>query len=403
MPLDATGFRALRGTDILADMRTDFEATSGLVPDWERDTLLGPLTAAVSTQLGNLSSEVQAIYDARDPENAVGVSLSNIARLSGLTPIDATYSTWEGTIEGDAGKVLNAGQLRVRVDGFDWELVDDVTIGAGGSVVGTFRCAITGPVSATFGASSGVGLTIETPLFGLDDVTVGDLTIGRPAESDADLYIRYRQSLQVRGSRSVSAIRARILDDYPTITGCIVIENDQPTVEVIEGLTLDGPVVAVVIDPAQDADVEAALAETIYGLVPVGIRTHGSTAYTISGTGVSAKVARWTYGVEVDATLAITIRMETSTPGRPPPPSYAEAVSTAGAALLAWLATLGLGDDVTLLDVQAIVAEVDGIRSVTAITLASDPVDSSKVDGDGNLILTAAERVGDVAITFAEA
>ena len=403
MPLDDTGFRALRGTDLLDQIRTDFETLSGLTPDWERDTFLGPITAAAATQLGNLASQVQAIYDARDPENAVGVALANIARLSGLTPRDATFSTFEGLIEGTAGLELNTSQLRVIVDGIDWTLSEDIVIGVGGSVTATFTAAAYGAKTATFGASSGAGLTIATPVYQLDDVTVGDLVLGREPETDEDLYVRWRQSLQVRGSRSVNAIRARVLDDFPTITGCIVIENDQATSEVIEGITIDGPAVAVIVDPDQESDVEALLAETLYGLVAVGIRMVGTTAYTISGTGVSAKVARWTYGAEVDATVVITIRMEPTTPGRAPPPSFAEAASDVEDAIEAYRLTLGLGDDLTLLDLQGIAGDVVSVRSVTALTIASDPVDGTKIDADGNLTLTAAERIGAVAVTVLEA
>lgn len=404
MPLDATGFRALRGTDILADIRTAFETESGLTPDWERDELLGPLTAAVATELGNLASQVQAIYDARDPENATGVSLSNLARLSGITPFDATASTFEGTIDGTAGTEINQGQLRVIVDDVSWELFQDITIPAGGSIVATFQAVEVGAKTATFGANSAAStLIIETPLLGLDEVTVGDLTIGREPESDADLYVRFRQSLQVRGARSISAMRARILDTYPTITGCIVLENDQNSTEVIEGLTLVGPTVAVVVDPVQDADVEVLLAETIYGLAASGIRLTGSTEYTVAGTGLSAKVARWTYGAEVDATIDITIRMEPATPGLAPPPSFSEAASDLDAQLQTFKATLGLGDDLTVLDVNSIAAAVEGIRSATSITIASSPVDASKIDADGNLSLTAAERIGTLTVNVTEA
>lgn len=403
MPLDATGFRALRGTDILETMRGDFEARSGLLPDWERDTFLGPLTAAIAMEIGNVAAMTQAIYDQRDPENAEGAALSAIARLAGLTPIDATRSAFGAVVTGTAGTVVGAGQLRVRVDASEWGNIADFAIAPGGSASARFEALVVGPRVATFGAAVGSGLTIETPLLGITDVEVGELDIGRATETDDALYLRWRQSLQVRGSRSVAAIRARILDSFPALTGAIVLENDAPTTETIEGVTIAGPALAVILDPPLELDEEPAFAQFLYGLIPVGVRSVGSVSYVAEGEGLSSKYVRWSYATSISATVALTIRREPATPGQPAPPSFVEIQSLITDAIEVYRTTLGLGDDLLALDVSGIVADVEGVRSITSIVIDADPPDPALIDTDGNFIAGAAQRIGAIVVTVSEA
>ena len=91
--LSDQGYTAKRTSEYLTDIRDRYEAATGLVPDWDRDTVIGNLTAIMAALLNDLDELTRAVYDARDPNNATGVQLTNLALAVGISRQEATRST----------------------------------------------------------------------------------------------------------------------------------------------------------------------------------------------------------------------------------------------------------------------------------------------------------------------
>lgn len=409
MPLDETGYRALRATDLLAQMQADFldevETRTGSRPviDWERDTFLGPTFAVIASGLGSVSSATQAIYDARSPNNAIGTPLADLAQVGGVNKRSATFSVLSATITGDEGTTVLEGAFRFRAGGVDWEIVDTVEVGSGGTVESTFRALESGPSTVDLGSDTDDGLEILTPQIGVSNVTTGEVVAGRNVETDPELALRRTQSLQIRGSRMAAAIRARILEALDAVEACLVLEQDQPWATVLEGVSLDPHSVAVIIHPELTDDDADTLAALLYEHVASGTKMMGSVTRTIDGEGLAERTAAWDYATSIDATVTIQLRMESTTPGQPEPPDFADVEAVIAAAVEAYAEALPMGADLRKLPISAVVDATDGVRSVVAITLASDPADASRVDADGNLSIYAAEVVGTVAVSVTEA
>lgn len=129
--LTTEGFVAPRTADLLEMIRDDYEAATELEIDWEADVFLGQITASMASIVGDSVEGVVALVDALDPENAVGVSLANMAALHGITPRAATFSQVYVTLTGEAGTTISAGNLvsSESVSGIDrWVLMSDATL-----------------------------------------------------------------------------------------------------------------------------------------------------------------------------------------------------------------------------------------------------------------------------------
>lgn len=126
------GYIAPRVRDYLDLIRNDFESRTGLSPDWEFDTLYGQFSAILAARLGEASEAIQAVYDARDPNNAHGVHLDQLVAFAGISRQGATPSTAVQQFDGD---VLTAVNRSNRVSGggpegkTEWRLTRDVRIG----------------------------------------------------------------------------------------------------------------------------------------------------------------------------------------------------------------------------------------------------------------------------------
>ena len=374
MPLTVDGFDALRAADYLTLIRDDVDtrliAAGYAAVDYDRDLVFGTLTAVMSVLLGDESEALQAIYDARDPNNATGVQLSSLSAGVGVLRNAATYSTVLLTLSGTAGTIVTAG-LKVRgggaSDDTEWTLTEDVTLDGGGSYVGAVFQAVE-PGAKT--ASPGDVDTIVTPLFGLDSVTNPAVAVvGQDRETDTELRLRRAQSLQISGGRAAAALRSNLLaiDD---LDAAIVLENDQPYPQTFDGNTVPANAVLVSVGPSSiSTTVKQEVAEAIYDLITPGIKAYG-TDVTIEavGTGLSQKDISFNLVSDVSVDIVATITIESAGVGLAAPPSFSE-VQAALIAVWSALFPLSTGDDVLILDLYAAASTVEGLRTIDSLTI----------------------------------
>lgn len=131
--LTTEGYDALRSNDYLEIIREDFESRyDGEPPDWDRDEPLGVLTAVIADRLGQLSEASQALYDARNPNNARGASLDALLASQNLTRSPATPSVVIQRLVGDVDTVVDSTRSVIGggPDGsLEWRITRDVVIG----------------------------------------------------------------------------------------------------------------------------------------------------------------------------------------------------------------------------------------------------------------------------------
>jgi len=189
------GFEARSPQEFFETMRSEFEARTGETLDLTRSNVVVHMLVVVANLLGDLSESLQAIYDARDVNNATGLQLDALAATVGISRKPAQAATVPAqAFRGDINTVIPAGK-QVEGGGPDgrlrWTLQEDVRIGirigvnsaaAGGWVVGVDIPSAGIDTSVTYQASSSD--TVEDVLEGIRQklLSKGDIDANLDAE-----------------------------------------------------------------------------------------------------------------------------------------------------------------------------------------------------------------------------
>jgi uncharacterized phage protein gp47/JayE len=135
------------------------------------------------------------------------------------------------------------------------------------------RAIETGPILALLGTLT----DIVTPVSGLDQVdNLIDGNVGSDTETDTNLRIRRKSSLQIVGAATADAIRARLLQEVEGVSAVIIFEN---TGDVPDGNNRPPHSFEAVVQGGLDTEV----AQKIWDTKAAGI----ATTYGDSGSGVT--------------------------------------------------------------------------------------------------------------------
>ena len=356
------GYTAPRTSDFLTIIRDSFEASVGVSIDWDSNAFLGNVTSIMAQQLGELGEASQTIYDAWIRANANGLPLDDLGNIVGVPRIEATQSTVDYELTGDAtsaGKIVPSG---TQFEGGDdsnpvarWTLDEDVTLTGAAAVTTSITSVDFGAIAAAGGKIS----KIVNPQDGLASATnPAAANEGVALEDDAVYRPRQDASLQITGGRSLNALRAN-LQALPFVAAAGVIDNPEGFAQVVEGVAMPSHSGAVAVAPfTLTTEQQQIVAETIYNQVPWGIETIGNQNFTVIGADGFAKPVAFFFavGIPVDVVIVIVPSSGFTLGGLSP---------TIEAAVTAYFDTLGVGDDVLYHRVFGAVADVEGIESFT--------------------------------------
>lgn len=375
------GFEAPRAADFLPvvrDATIDELAAQGEPTDidWDRDVVWGVITAVVATLLGDLAEGAQAVWDARDPNNATGLPLDTIGAISGVSRLLTTHSQATCTCTNStaspivipAGKIVEGGGDDDRAQ---WRLLADLTVPASSTADGTFEALESGEIDAIATAID----AIVTPVAGWSAVSNAAAAVaGREDESNADYRLRRALSLQT-GGRSIASLRGTLLA-LDGVTHAVVAHNPSPTTATVDGITVSPHAVRIVLYPStMTAAQQEAAALEIYQSIPYGTGLDGAVSHTVSGPGLTTDTISWDWAT----TQAVALALESTVIAT----GFTLSEVTGGVenAYTALMSALAVGDDVRILAACGAVAAVDGLLSATV-----------KLDGG----------VIDIPITFGE-
>lgn len=387
-------------------LREAFGSGINLAPQSALSTLSG-IFAGRESMLWELA---EGVHLAADPDAAEGASLDSLMALTGARRLQAQSSVVTATATGTPGTVLPVGRVAsvtgsgarfattaaATITAVDAWAADTFAAGArvtnGGGVyqVTTAGTSVTGPTGAGSDIADGgtarwlylgsgtaaidveceaveTGPTpavagalaqIETPVSGWSTVTnVEDATLGRDVETDPAARSRREELLATAGSSIIDAVHARVRA-VAGVDAVAVFENatdasdgDGIPPHAFEALVVGG-----------DAD---AIAQAIWSAKPAGIAAHGST----SGTATDAEGNERTVEFTVPTPIAIYVVANLTKNGDYP----ADGDAQVKAALAAYGATRGFGDDVIASPLAARCFMVPGVVDVTSLYIGTSP------------------------------
>ena len=121
--------------------------------------------------------------------------------------------------------------------------------------------------------------TIVTPVFGLDSVlNMVDGITGRNLETDAELRIRRRNSLNIIASGTLNAILSHIIQDIPEVSAAFIFENATDLEDAFGRPPHSFELIVAAVDTTA---VNLKIANKLWERKPAGIATFGTTAISV--------------------------------------------------------------------------------------------------------------------------
>lgn len=387
-----TGLLMPRLNDYLTLFEADFAAEltkRGLEPpDYEKDAFWGVIRAVLAARFDSLSEIILQIDAGYDLNNATGVQLENLCSLVGITRRAATRSTVELTLTGTASTVIPTFSLVETSDGTRFRTTEDVTL-TGGSDTVIAESVDFGPIAAPAGTLTQIVTTID----GWDTVTnTLAATLGSAKETDEQLRRRRQASLQLGSQQSTAGIRAAVFA-LDWVTAATVIDNPASTTQVVDGVSLPGKSLSVIVYPdtpttAQQTELVEAIALT----APAGIEQVGSDSdsYTYE-SGYSATI-NWNYATEITVDIDVALTLESGAVALEVEANIEEAIAD-------YFSALAVGEDVREVSLFGRLANIDGIREVEVTFDAAGA--TPPASGDRSVTINSGEIAleGTVTIT----
>lgn len=383
----STGFVKKTRQEIIDEINESIKTNISPNLNTTSTSILGQMIGVIADQISEDWDVLEDVYDSQYPDSAAAASLDGIGSITGATRLPATASTVTLFCTGDDLTLLSTGrQARVPAGGV-FETIADATIAIAsawaaatsysvGDIVrndtpdNIYICT-TGGTSAGAGGPTGEGTAIAdntcvwrylgdgegyitvaaeatetgptvglayqvseivTAVVGWLDVTnLSDAVQGRDIETDAAFRVRRELLLSVRGSATVNAIRAGLLE-VDDVTEALVFEN---TTDVTDANNVPPHAIECVVLGGADADI----AETIFDYKPAGIATYGTdiTESVVDSQGISHTVYA-SRADPVEMFIAITVITDGNYP--------TNGDDQVAAILKALGDTLDIGDDV---------------------------------------------------------
>lgn len=324
--LDATGLHYPDYPTVLSYIQDAYRTIYGQDVYLESDSQDGQWIAVQALMIYDTMQVAASVYNSFSPLTAEGDALSRNVKINGISRRVATYSTVDLTIIGTTGtQILNG--VAEDVTGVKWRLPSTVTIPSSGEITVTATSSAIGAITAGAGTIN----KIATPTLGWQSVTnLSAATVGVPVERDGELRIRQTQSTMIPSQTVMDGITGAV----QSLAGVTRARGYQNASNGTDGNGIPAHNISIVAD----GGTTQSIAEAIARKKPPGIPTYGTTSATTYDQQGVANVINFyrptvaTISIEVSITAGVGY--------------VASMMDEIKAALVAYIATLKIGDDI---------------------------------------------------------
>lgn len=266
------GIKAPSYAEILEYFKEKAKTIFGQDVDLDADTQDGQLIAIFAQAISDVNAQAIATYNQFNPNTAVGVGLDSAVKTNGIERQEATKSTVDLVLIGQAGTVINNG-IASDDAGTNWLLPEQVVIPVSGEITVTATAEEVGDIEA----SPNTITQIVTPTLGWQSVNnPNQAVVGVAVETDAQLRTRQARSTELASVSLWEGIIASLLN-LEGVTRVSGVKNDEDATS-DEGVP--GHTVAMIVD---GGDVDE-IGKTIFLKKGEGVGTFGTTQTTYIDT-----------------------------------------------------------------------------------------------------------------------
>lgn len=380
--ISASGISAPGFAEILADLKTQYQAIFGADVYLGNDSQDGQFLAIVAQAIADCNAAAIAVYNSFSPTTAQWNGLSSVVKINGLRRNSPSSSTADLAIVGQADTVITNG-LATDTSGNVWALPASVTIPSGGTITVQATCQTPGAIAAAIGTIN----KIKTPVYGWQTVNnAAAATPGAPVETDAALRVRQSRSVAGPSNTIFEGIMASVAD-VPGVIRSRGYENNGNSADSNGVAAHSGAIFVEGGDQSQILSTIARKASPGFGLA-------GSIAETYIDANGSTRAVRFSRPTNAVIYVALTLKAlagwSTSIQ-----PIIAQAVAD-------YLNTLSIGEDVRYFDVS-VPAKILSSPYASAFSLSAMTIKKNAGSFVGTDLTLAYNEVpfGDVAnVTF---
>lgn len=266
------------------------------------DSPAGVLITADTTAQTAVVNNNAAVGNQINPNIADSIWLDAIMSLLGIkrSAQTQTYVT-AVTLNGAAGTVVPQGTLAATAAGDQFKTVAGCTIGAGGSVTVDFQSVAYGPIPC---ATNALDIVVSS-ILGWETLTNANAGIlGVATQSDVGARAYRNNTLGFQGVALPVAITSALYN-VPGVSSVWFQENDLPTTQTINGISMVGSSIYTVVNGGSSLAVATALLENKSS----GCGWNGGTSVN-----VVEPASGQTYAVKFDYATPVSISMQVTSP-----------------------------------------------------------------------------------------
>lgn len=317
-------------------------------------TPLGKFIRINAYDQAETEEEAEAIYYSIFPNTAVGKSLDRLCPFVGISRNSATPSRYNVAVTGTVGAVVPFGFLLGTEADVQFYVMQETTIGEDGTCTVEVECTEAG----TTGNVNSEDITvIVNPDADISSVLGKSCSsVATDEETDVSLRKRFEAARTGLGSCNESAIAAALMR-IETVTSASVVVNETDSTD-----ESGRPPHSFECYVTGGEDHHEEIAEMIFDKKPLGIKTYGSIAQTITDDGGNAHTIKFSHTANVDVTVSVKIKASASYEAEK---GKAQIVSN----LQEHINGLGVGNSVILSSLYGKIHSVAGVEDVTEILL----------------------------------
>lgn len=357
MGLTTKGYSRPTYDDILESLILKAQELFGEDIETDDQTPLGKFIRIIAYDRAKAEEEAEAIYYARFPNTASGISLDRLCPFVGISRNPATPSQYEVTVTGTAGYTVPYGFLVATESEIEFYNTQDTVIGENGTCKIIVECTISG----TMGNVPYNEITeIVNPEADIETIAGAKVvTVATDTESDYELRQRFNQAGVGLGSCNKTAIESALIR-VPTVTSATVIVNDTDSTD-----SAGRPARSFTAYVAGGTGYEEQIAETIFDKKPIGIKTYGDISQQITDESGSTHTIKFSRTTNVNVTVKVAIK------------TTAEYEGTTGANeiktnIQEYINGLGVGNEVIFTELYSCIYAVTGVKKVTSLQVSTN-------------------------------
>lgn len=272
--LTDTGIIVADTSSTLAEVQDEFKAIFGNDIDLNPAGVIGLLISQEVLTRDSVARYSALLANQINPNFAGGIFLDAIAKLTGLSRQQATYSTITAVLTGTPGTVISAGTRAQTTNNDVFALTTTVTIGTDGTVSATFQAEVLGAIPVLANTLTKI---LDTTL-GLDSInnpTAG--TLGLTTQTDLEFRTLRNDTLSIYGQGTIDAISSALYNvlNVQSLQGR---ENTADTTTIIDTISMKPHSIYFCVNGGLDSDV----ANAIYQNRSTGSDFNGSTIVPIT-------------------------------------------------------------------------------------------------------------------------